>query len=76
MRMYVYITIIDKYFTVKLKKTLYSLYILHIYIYIYTYIYIYLYIYIYIYISKNIPDNALLVTADVVGLYPSMPHKA
>ena len=23
---------------------------------------------------KNIPDNALLVTADVVGLYPSIPH--
>ena len=25
---------------------------------------------------KNIPDNAILVTADVVGLYPSIPHKA
>ena len=25
---------------------------------------------------KNIPDNALLVTADVVGLYPSISHKA
>ena len=25
---------------------------------------------------KNIPDNALLVTADVVGLYPSIPHEA
>ena len=70
MCMYVYITIIEKYFTVKLKKTLYSLYILYIYI------YIHIYIYTYIYISKNIPDNALLVTADVVGLYPSMPHKA
>ena len=25
---------------------------------------------------KNIPDNALPVTSDVVGLYPSIPHKA
>ena len=25
---------------------------------------------------KNIPDNAILVTADVVELYPSMPHEA
>ena len=25
---------------------------------------------------KNIPDNALLLIADVVGLYPSVPHKA
>ena len=25
---------------------------------------------------KNIPDNAILVTADVVGLYPSIPHEA
>ena len=25
---------------------------------------------------KNIPDNALLVTLDVVGLYPSIPHEA
>ena len=25
---------------------------------------------------KNIPDNALLVTADVVGLYRSIPHEA
>ena len=25
---------------------------------------------------KNIPGNALLVTSDVVGLYPSIPHKA
>ena len=25
---------------------------------------------------KNIPDNALLVTSDVVGLYPSIPHEA
>ena len=90
--MYVYITIFEKYFTVKLKKTLYSLYILYIYIYTYIYIYIYIYIwtrkqcvyvlyiyiylYVYIHISKNIPDNALLVTADVVGLYPSIPHKA
>ena len=24
---------------------------------------------------KNIPDNALLVTTDVVGLYPSIPHE-
>ena len=24
---------------------------------------------------KNIPNNALLVTADVVGLYPSTPHE-
>ena len=64
--MHGYITIIEKYFTVKLKKTLYSLYIL----------YIYIHIYIYIYISQNLPDNALLVTADVVGLYPSIPHKA
>ena len=24
---------------------------------------------------RNIPDNALLVTADVVGKYPSIPHK-
>ena len=72
--MHGYITIIEKYFTVKLKKTLYSLHILYIYTYIY--IHIYIYIYIYIYISKNIPDNALLVTADVVGLYPSIPHKA
>ena len=23
----------------------------------------------------NIPSNALLFTADVVGLYPSIPHK-
>ena len=23
-----------------------------------------------------IPDNAILVTADVVGLYPSIPHQA
>ena len=25
---------------------------------------------------KNIPQDALLVTADVVGLYPSIPHEA
>ena len=25
---------------------------------------------------KNIPDNAILVSADVIGLYPSIPHKA
>ena len=25
---------------------------------------------------KNIPDNAILVTADVVGLYPGIPYKA
>ena len=25
---------------------------------------------------KNIPDNAILVTSDVVGLYPSIPHEA
>ena len=25
---------------------------------------------------KNILDNNILVTADVVGLYPSIPHKA
>ena len=25
---------------------------------------------------KNIPDNVILVTADVVGLYPSLPHEA
>ena len=24
---------------------------------------------------KNIPDNAILMTADVVGLYPSIPHE-
>ena len=24
----------------------------------------------------DIPNNALLVTADVVGLYPGIPHKA
>ena len=24
---------------------------------------------------KNICDNAMLVTADVVGLYPSIPHE-
>ena len=24
----------------------------------------------------NIPSNAILVTADVVGLYPSIPHEA
>ena len=24
----------------------------------------------------SIPDNAMLVTADVVGLYPSIPHSA
>ena len=26
--------------------------------------------------SKNIPNNALLVTADVVGLYPSITREA
>ena len=25
---------------------------------------------------KNIPQDSILVTADVVGLYPSMPHNA
>ena len=25
---------------------------------------------------KNIPDNAILVTEDVVGLYPSIPYKS
>ena len=25
---------------------------------------------------RSIPDNAMLVTADVVGLYPSIPHSA
>ena len=25
---------------------------------------------------KNIPENVLLVTADVVALYPSIPHNA
>ena len=24
----------------------------------------------------NIPENAILVTADVVGLYPNIPHSA
>ena len=24
----------------------------------------------------QIPDGAILVTADVIGLYPSIPHKA
>ena len=24
----------------------------------------------------NIPENAILVTADVVGLYPNIPHNA
>ena len=24
---------------------------------------------------SNIPDDVILVTADVVGLYPSIPHK-
>ena len=24
---------------------------------------------------KNIPSNSILVTADVVGLYPSIPHE-
>ena len=26
--------------------------------------------------NGSIPENAILVTADVVGLYPSIPHKA
>ena len=26
--------------------------------------------------SGQIPDGAILVTADVAGLYPSIPHKA
>ena len=25
---------------------------------------------------NTLPDNAILVTADVVGLYPSIPHEA
>ena len=25
---------------------------------------------------NTIPENAILVTADVVGLYPSIPHQA
>ena len=25
---------------------------------------------------STIPDNTILVTADLVGLYPSIPHKA
>ena len=25
---------------------------------------------------KNIPGNSILVTADVVGLYPSIPHES
>ena len=25
---------------------------------------------------RSVPDNAMLVTADVVGLYPSIPHSA
>ena len=25
---------------------------------------------------QNIPEGAILVTADIVGLYPSIPHKA
>ena len=25
---------------------------------------------------ENIPEGAILVTADVVGLYPSIPHEA
>ena len=25
---------------------------------------------------KNIPSNSILVTADVVGLYPSIPHES
>ena len=25
---------------------------------------------------RSIPDNAMLVTADVVGLYPSIPHSS
>ena len=24
----------------------------------------------------NIPENAILVTADIVGLYPNIPHNA
>ena len=34
----------------------------------------YIYIYIYIYIYPK-PENAILVTADVVGLYLSIPHE-
>ena len=25
---------------------------------------------------KNLPSNSILVTADVVGLYPSIPHES
>ena len=46
------------------------------------YIYkIYIYIYIYVYIEKIksigiVPENAILVTADVAGLYPNITHRA
>ena len=48
----------------------------HISIYIHIYIYIYIYIYIFIiYIYIKSPRVLFLVTANVVGLYPSIPHK-
>ena len=49
----------------------------------YPYIYILIYVYAYVYKKmkkiKNIgkiPEGAILVTADVIGLYPSISNKA
>ena len=50
----------------------------YIYIYIYIYIYTYIYIYIYTYLATQyyIPSHSIYVRADVVGLYPSIPHES
>ena len=49
------------------------------YVFMCIYTYIHIHIFYYIYIVKHlgqIPHGAILVTADVVGFYPGIPHKA
>ena len=68
-------------FSVSLEKDLisfsYIFFLFPRFIYIYIYIYIYnIYIYIKTWNLVSFPENAILVTANVVGLYPSIPHEA
>ena len=51
-----------------------------VYKYIYIYIYIYIFIYTFIYINRiqdlsDLPESSVLVSFDVVGLYPHIPHE-
>ena len=48
---------------------------IYVYICIYMYMYLYMYVYLYMYIYMYIYIIYILVTANVVALYPSIPHE-